>query len=107
MLTADHPLPRESSPKTRFGSYLVIRELRSGALSSIYLGREEGGKKEVAIKLFHPPASTTLRRALSLEGFVAEAEIQRAAANSRAIAPVFDVGATEDGCYQVRPYYRS
>jgi serine/threonine-protein kinase len=79
--------------------YALERELGRGGMATVYLAREVGGERAVAVKAMHPE----LASALGLERFRREMEIVGSLSHP-GIVPLLDSGRAETLLYYVMPY---
>src|SRR3954471_16152708 len=89
-----------------YSGYIRGRARALGPFTSVYeataLG---GGPGKFALKIFHPPASTQVRRAYDLEGWLLAAERQQVAfKKDGAVLEVLAFGRCEEGAYTVTPW---
>lgn len=77
-----------------------------GALTSVYEATAADGRGgRLALKIFHPPPSTNIRRLYAIEGWLLAAERQQAAAQSGAPAvEILASGRCPEGAFAVMPW---
>jgi eukaryotic-like serine/threonine-protein kinase len=79
--------------------YALEREVGRGGMATVYLARESGGGRPVAVKAMHPE----LASALGLERFRREMEIVGSLSHPN-IVPLLDAGRAGTLLYYVMPY---
>jgi serine/threonine-protein kinase len=79
--------------------YVLEREIARGGMATIYLARELGADRPVAVKLMHPSLATVI----GTERFRREIEIVRTMEHP-CIVPLLDAGAVGECLYFVMPY---
>lgn len=82
----------------RFGRYEVIRELGSGAMGTVYLGRDTVGRRNVAVKTLRPDGVDAQELADMKERFFREAESAKQLSHP-AIVKVYDAGEERGTAY--------
>src|SRR3954469_17357915 len=88
-----------------YGGYQQKRAHALGPFASVYEATGPGGTGRFALKVFHPAASTRIRRAYEIEGFLLAAERQQAAAKKDgAVLEVLAFGRCPEGAYVVTPW---
>lgn len=75
----------------RFGSYEVVKELGSGAMGTVYLGRDTVGRRTVAVKTLRPEGVDAQELAEMKGRFFREAESAKQLAHP-AIVKVYEAG---------------
>src|SRR5574341_2201043 len=73
-VAASPPPAAEESGAPRFGCYEVVKELGSGAMGTVYLGRDTVGRRNVAVKTLKPAGVDAQELADMKERFFREAE---------------------------------
>lgn len=89
------PAAAERSNVLRFGRYEVVKELGSGAMGTVYLGRDTVGRRSVAVKTLKPAGVDAQELADMKARFFREAESARQLVHP-AIVKIYDAG-EEDG----------
>ncbi len=93
------PPPVEARSGTpRFGRYEVVRELGSGAMGTVYLGKDTVGHRTVAVKTLKPAGVDAQEVASMKERFFREAESARQLSHP-AIVKVYDAGEENGTAY--------
>lgn len=90
-----------------YGGYDSRRHHALAALTSVHEAVATDGRPgRFALKIFHPPASTDVRRLYAIEGWLVAAERQRDAAKSGGIAvlEVLACGRCAEGAFMVTPW---
>lgn len=89
-----------------YGGFEPRRPHTLGALASVYEARAQSGSPagRFALKIFHPPSSTQVKRWLALEGFLLAAEWQQKAGVSGAGVPVREFGRCAEGVFSVQDW---
>jgi hypothetical protein len=88
-----------------YGGYQQKRAHALGPFASVYEATGPDGKGRFALKIFHPPASTRIRRAYEIEGFLLAGERQqKAAKKDGAVLEVVAFGRCPEGAYVVMPW---
>jgi serine/threonine protein kinase len=82
----------------RFGRYEVVRELGSGAMGTVYLGRDTVGRRNVAVKTLKPAGVDAQELADMKERFFREAESAKQLAHP-AIVKVYEAGEENGTAY--------
>jgi len=82
----------------RFGRYEVVKELGSGAMGTVYMGRDTVGRRSVAIKTLKPAGVDAQELSAMKERFFREAESARQLAHP-AIVTVYDAGEENGTAY--------
>jgi serine/threonine protein kinase len=95
---APPPPARERSGAIRFGPYEVVKELGSGAMGTVYLGRDTVGHRNVAVKTLKPNGVDEEEIASMKDRFFREAESAKQLAHP-AIVKVFDAGEDRGTAY--------
>jgi len=81
------------------GRYVLEREIAQGGMATVYLAREIGPERHVAVKVMHPAAATMI----GAERFRREIAIVRTMAHP-GIVPLLDSGTAGDCLYFIMPY---
>ncbi len=89
------PPPREPNGALKFGRYEILKELGSGAMGTVYLGRDTVGHRKVALKTLKPGGVDANELADMKARFFREAESARHLVHP-AIVKVYDAG-EDDG----------
>ena len=89
---------REQSGARRFGRYEVVKELGSGAMGTVYLGRDTVGRRNVAVKTLKPDGVDAQELAEMKARFFREAESAKQLAHP-AIVKVYDAGEEQGTAY--------
>jgi serine/threonine-protein kinase len=92
------PPARERSAGLRFGPYEVVRELGSGAMGTVYLGKDTIGHRNVAVKTLKPNGVDAEEIASMKNRFFREADSAKQLAHP-AIVKVFDAGEDHGTAY--------
>ena len=89
-----------------YGGYDLRRPHALAALASVYEAVANDGRPgRFALKLFHPPPSTNVRRLYAIEGWLLAAERQRAVAQAGGAAvEILACGRCAEGAYAVMPW---
>lgn len=89
-----------------YGGYQQKRAHALGPFTSVYEATGPDGQSgRFALKIFHPPASTSVRRFYAVEGWLIAAERQqRGAEDDGAVLPVVAFGRCAEGAYSVTPW---
>lgn len=89
-----------------YSGYQIKRAHSLGPFTSVYEATGPGGVPgRFALKIFHPPASTSIRRAYAIEGWLLAAERQqKAAKKDGAVLEVLAYGRCPEGAYCVLPW---
>lgn len=88
-----------------YGGFEPQRAHTLGALTSVYEATAADGRAgRFALKIFHPPPSSLVRRVLALEGWLLAAERQQAAARNGSVLEVLAWGRCEEGAFLVLPW---
>ncbi|HTJ77362.1 MAG TPA: hypothetical protein VL357_00035 [Rariglobus sp.] len=89
-----------------YGGYQQKRAHDLGPFTSVYEATAPDGQPgRFALKIFHPPASTSVRRFYAIEGWLVAAERQQRGANEDgAVLPVVAFGRCPEGAYSVTPW---
>ena len=89
-----------------YSGYKKQRAYSLAALASVYEATAPDGRPgKFALKIFHPPPSTNVRRQLSIEGWLLAAERQKASAKAGgAVLEILACGRCEEGAYMVTPW---
>jgi len=82
----------------KFGRYEIVREIGSGAMGTVYLGRDTVGHRNVALKILKPACADPQELAEMKARFFREAESAKHLAHP-AIVRVFDAGEDEGTAY--------
>lgn len=90
-VAASPPPAAEESGAPRFGCYEVVKELGSGAMGTVYLGRDTVGRRNVAVKTLKPAGVDAQELADMKERFFREAESAKQLVHP-AIVKVYDAG---------------
>lgn len=90
-VAASPPPATEESGAPRFGCYEVVKELGSGAMGTVYLGRDTVGRRNVAVKTLKPAGVDAQELADMKERFFREAESAKQLVHP-AIVKVYDAG---------------
>jgi serine/threonine protein kinase len=88
----------EQNGARRFGRYEVVRELGSGAMGTVYLGRDAVGRRNVAVKTLRPDGVDAQELAEMKARFFREAESAKQLAHP-AIVKVYDAGEEQGTAY--------
>jgi len=88
----------ERNGAPRFGQYEVVRELGSGAMGTVYLGKDTVGHRNVAVKTLKPNGVDAEEIASMKSRFFREAESAKQLAHP-AIVKVFDAGEDRGTAY--------
>ena len=84
-------------PETPYGHYTILKSIAKGGLGEVFVARDEGLNREVALKVIQ---SHLMKHALCRARFLIEAEITGILEHP-GIVPVYALGHCEDG----RPFY--
>ncbi len=88
-----------------YRGYTIKRAHALGPFASVYEATGPDGTGRFALKIFHPPASTRIRRAYEIEGFLLAAERQQLAAKKDgAVLEIVAFGRCPEGAYVVMPW---
>lgn len=89
-----------------YGGYQPRRPHAPGAWTSVHeAGSAAGGDARFALKVFHPPPSTNIRRLYAIEGWLLAAEKQQRAAKAGGGAlEVLACGRCPEGAFAVLPW---
>lgn len=89
-----------------YGGFDLRRPHALGALASVYeAGAGDGRPGRFAVKIFHPPPSTNVRRWYAIEGWLLTVERQRAVAQAGGPAvEILACGRCAEGAYAVMPW---
>ncbi len=89
-----------------YNGYQIKRTHALAPLTSVHEAVAADGRPgRFALKVFHPPASTSVRRVLAVEGWLLAAERQQQAAKKDgAVVEVLAFGRCEEGAYLVMPW---
>src|SRR5258708_5591814 len=89
-----------------YSGYQRKRAHSLGPFTSVYEATApKGGPGRFALKIFHPPESTSVRRFYALEGWLLAAERQqKAAKKDGAILEILAFGHCPEGVYCVMPW---
>ncbi len=89
-----------------YGGYDLRRAYALAALASVYEAVASDGRPgRFALKIFHPPPSTNVRRLYAIEGWLVAAERQRAVAQAGGAAvEILACGRCPEGAYAVMPW---
>ncbi|MDB6115443.1 MAG: hypothetical protein JWQ62_2388 [Lacunisphaera sp.] len=89
-----------------YSGYIRGRPRSLGPFTSVYEATAPGGGPgRFALKIFHPPASTQIRRSYDLEGWLLAAERQQIAfKKDGAVLEILAFGRCEEGAYTVTPW---
>jgi hypothetical protein len=89
-----------------YSGYQIKRAHSLGPFSSVYEATApNGGPGRFALKVFHPPASGSIRRAYAIEGWLLAAERQqKAAKKDGAVLEIVAFGRCPEGAYCVMPW---
>ena len=90
---------REALTESLGGRYAIERELARGGMATVYLARDAGDSRRVAIKVMHP----ALAAELGQERFLREIEIAASMAHPL-IVPLTESGTAAGALYYVMPY---
>jgi serine/threonine-protein kinase len=82
----------------RFGRYEVVKEIGSGAMGTVYLGRDTMGRRNVAVKTLKPVGVDAQELADMKERFFREAESAKQLAHP-AIVKIYDAGEEHGTAY--------
>ncbi len=88
----------EKSGAHRFGRYEVVKELGSGAMGTVYLGRDTMGHRTVALKTLRPQGVDSHELSEMKERFFREAESAKQLTHP-AIVKVYDAGEERGTAY--------
>jgi hypothetical protein len=89
-----------------YGGYQIKRTVAQGPFTTVHEAvAAGGGEGRFALKIFHPPPSTAVRRLLAVEGWLLAAERQKLAAKKDgAVVEVLACGRCEEGAFAVLPW---
>lgn len=89
-----------------YSGYQIKRTYAQGPFATVHEATApSGGPGRFALKIFHPPASTHIRRAYAIEGWLLAAERQqKAAKKDGAVLEVVAFGRCPEGAYMVTPW---
>jgi hypothetical protein len=89
-----------------YGGYQIKRTYSQGPFASVHEASAPNGLPgRYALKIFHPPASTNIRRAYAIEGWLLAAERQQKAfKKDGAVLEVVAFGRCPEGAYMVTPW---
>ncbi len=89
-----------------YSGYKPIRAHAVGPFASVHeAGAPDGGPGRFALKIFHPPPSTDIRRVYAIEGWLLAAERQqKGAKKDGAVLEVLAFGRCPEGAYMVTPW---
>ncbi len=88
-----------------YAGYQQKRAHALGPFASVYEATGPNGSGRFALKVFHPPASTRIRRAYEIEGFLLAAERQQKAyKKDGAVLEVLAFGRCPEGAFMVTPW---
>ncbi len=89
-----------------YSGYQIKRPHALAPLASVYEAVATDGRPgRFALKIFHPPASTQVRRFYAIEGWLLAAERQQQAAKKDGtVLPVLAFGRCEEGAFAVMPW---
>ena len=94
LLEVPHQVPE------RIGKYYVVHEVGRGSTGTVYLSHDPYYGRDVAIKVYTPPAVTTPRAATRARMFLAEAQMVGMLQHPN-ILPIYDAGEEDGRCYVV------
>jgi serine/threonine protein kinase len=97
-VAASPPPAGEGSGVPRFGCYEVVKELGSGAMGTVYLGRDTVGRRTVAVKTLKPAGVDAQELADMKERFFREAASAKQLAHP-AIVKVYEAGEERGTAY--------
>jgi eukaryotic-like serine/threonine-protein kinase len=97
-VAAAPPPAAEGSGTQKFGRYEVVKKLGSGAMGTVYLGRDIVGRRTVAVKTLKPDGVDAQELADMKERFFREAESAKQLAHP-AIVKVYDAGEERGTAY--------
>ena len=91
---------------SEYSGYQRQRAHSLGPFSSVYeAAAPEGRPGRFALKIFHPPASSNIRRCYAIEGWLLAAERQqKGAKKDGAVLEVLAFGRCADGAYAIMPW---
>ena len=91
---------------SEYSGYKIKRTHALAPLASVYEAVATDGRPDrFALKVFHPPASTEVRRFYALEGWLLAAERQQQAAKKDGtVLEVLATGRCEEGAFAVMPW---
>src|SRR5262245_12354669 len=91
---------------SEYSGYQRKRAHSLGPFTSVYeAAAPNGGPGKFALKIFHPPASTNIRRQYAIEGWLLAAERQQQSAKKDgAVVEILAFGHCEEGAYAVMPW---
>lgn len=89
----------EALAETLGGRYSIERELARGGMATVYLARDAGDRRPVAIKVMHP----ALAAELGHERFLREIAIAASMAHPL-IVPLVESGVADGALYYIMPY---
>lgn len=89
-----------------YSGYQIKRAHALGPFASVHEATApNGGPGRFALKIYHPPASSNIRRAYAIEGFLLAAERQQKAwKKDGAVLEVLAFGRCPEGAYMVTPW---
>jgi hypothetical protein len=89
-----------------YSGYTIKRTHALAPLTSVHEAVAADGRPgRFALKIFHPPPSTNLKRAYAIEGWLIAAEAQqRSAKKDGSVVEVLAFGRCEEGAYAVMPW---
>lgn len=89
-----------------YSGYTIKRTHALAPLTSVHEAVAADGRPgRFALKIFHPPPSTNIKRAYAIEGWLIAAETQqRAARKDGSVVEVLAFGRCEEGAYAVMPW---
>ena len=91
---------------SEYSGYKIKRPHALGPFASLYEATAaDGGPGRFALKIFHPPPSTNIRRSYAIEGWLFAAERQKdRAQKDGAVLAVLACGRCPEGAYAVMPW---
>lgn len=89
-----------------YSGYTIKRTHALAPLASVHEAVAADGRPgRFALKIFHPPPSTNIKRAYAIEGWLIAAEMQqRSAKKDGSVVEVLASGRCEEGAYVVMPW---
>ncbi|MES1194680.1 MAG: hypothetical protein ABUL65_02220, partial [Opitutus sp.] len=89
-----------------YSGYTIKRTHSLTPLTSVFEAVAADGRPgRFALKVFHPPASTNIRRLYAIEGWLLAAEHQQQSAKKDgAVVEVLAFGRCEEGAFAVLPW---
>ncbi|MBI2496495.1 MAG: hypothetical protein HYV75_00685 [Opitutae bacterium] len=89
-----------------YSGYQRKRAHALGPFTSVYEATaSDGGPGRCALKIFHPPPSSSIRRSYDIEGWLLAAERQqKSAKKDGAVLEILAFGRCEEGAYAVMPW---